>query len=25
LKNWDIFNENWDYFAGRWKKEVLGQ
>lgn len=23
--DWDIFNENWDYYASRWKKEVLGQ
>jgi len=23
--DWDIFNKNWDYFANRWKKEVLGQ
>ena len=23
--DWDIFNENWDYYAERWKKEVLGQ
>jgi spermidine/putrescine-binding protein len=23
--DWDIFNENWDYYADRWKKEVLGQ
>ena len=23
--DWDIFDQNWDYYAARWKKEVLGQ
>ena len=23
--DWDIFDKNWDYYAARWKKEVLGQ